>query len=176
MDRPMEHRMTILAPLDGSSFSEAILGTVARLAQPLGARVELLLVADPALVAGQTRLPAQVLVGAAAGNGVSTAEPLRRVLTAPAGTRTVPDAGQLESALAGYLAFCAEQLPGVETSLTVDVADDPAGVIIARARQTHADLIAMATHGRSGVLHLLAGSVCERVIRSGVAPVVVLRP
>lgn len=32
MDRPMEHRMTILVPLDGSSFSETILGTVARLA------------------------------------------------------------------------------------------------------------------------------------------------
>jgi len=34
----------------------------------------------------------------------------------------------------------------------------------------------MATHGRTGISHLLAGSVCESVIRSGVAPVLVLRP
>ena len=81
-----------------------------------------------------------------------------------------------EIALRTYLARCAATLPGIETTLTVDFADDPAGVIIERARQVHADLIAMATHGRSGVLHLLAGSVCERVIRSSVAPVIVLRP
>jgi nucleotide-binding universal stress UspA family protein len=37
-------------------------------------------------------------------------------------------------------------------------------------------LIAMATHGRSGAGHLFAGSVCEKVIRSGAAPVVVVRP
>jgi nucleotide-binding universal stress UspA family protein len=49
-------------------------------------------------------------------------------------------------------------------------------VIIDRARQEHVDLIAMATHGRTGLMRALAGSVCERVIRSGVAPVVVLRP
>ncbi|HET8648273.1 MAG TPA: universal stress protein, partial [Vicinamibacteria bacterium] len=45
-----------------------------------------------------------------------------------------------------------------------------------RARRTHPDLIAMATHGHGGARHLLAGSVCERVIRSGVAPVLVVRP
>jgi len=175
MDRPMEHRMRILVPLDGSSFSEAILGTVARLAQPLGARVELLLVADPALMPARLRPGAHVMVGAGSGNG-GAAGPLRRALSAPAGTIVLPDPGQLETALEDYLAFCAEQLPGVETSLTVDVADDPAGVIVARARQTHADLIAMATHGRGGAQRLLVGSVCKRVIRSGVAPVVVLRP
>ena len=33
MERPMEHRPTILVPLDGSSFGEAILGTVQALAR-----------------------------------------------------------------------------------------------------------------------------------------------
>jgi nucleotide-binding universal stress UspA family protein len=34
----------------------------------------------------------------------------------------------------------------------------------------------MATHARSGLAHLIVGSVAERVIRSGVAPVLVVRP
>ena len=38
-----------------------------------------------------------------------------------------------------------------------------------------ADLVIMATNGRTGVSHLLAGSVAERVIRRGPCPVLVLR-
>jgi nucleotide-binding universal stress UspA family protein len=38
-----------------------------------------------------------------------------------------------------------------------------------------ADLIVMATHGRSGVPHLLFGSVAERVIRTASCPVLVMR-
>jgi hypothetical protein len=37
-------------------------------------------------------------------------------------------------------------------------------------------MIAMDTRGRTGLSHLLAGSVCEQVVRGGVAPVMVLRP
>ncbi|MCI0435395.1 MAG: universal stress protein, partial [Gemmatimonadetes bacterium] len=83
---------------------------------------------------------------------------------------------RMEAELTAYLQRCASELTGIKTAIAVDIADDPAPAIIDRARMGHADLIAMATHGRSGFSHLLAGSVCERVIRSGVAPVVVLRP
>ena len=44
------------------------------------------------------------------------------------------------------------------------------------AKQVKADLIVMATHGRTGVTHLLLGSVAERVVRTAPCPVLTLRP
>ena len=44
------------------------------------------------------------------------------------------------------------------------------------ARQTKADLIVMATHGRTGLSHLLLGSVAERVVRAATCPVLTLHP
>jgi universal stress protein A len=48
--------------------------------------------------------------------------------------------------------------------------------IVDTAKQIKADLIAMATHGRTGVSHLLLGSVAERVVRTAPCPVLTLRP
>lgn len=53
---------------------------------------------------------------------------------------------------------------------------DPAIEIIDFANRGHFDLIVMATHGRSGLCETLQGSVTAEVIRSGVAPVLVVRP
>jgi nucleotide-binding universal stress UspA family protein len=39
----------------------------------------------------------------------------------------------------------------------------------------HADLIVMGTHGRTGLRHLVAGSVAERVVRSSKVPVLTIR-
>jgi nucleotide-binding universal stress UspA family protein len=83
---------------------------------------------------------------------------------------------QVTAWLQDYLRGCAAELGGAETACVVDEAEDPAGVIVTLARQQHADLIAIATHGRTGRLGRLAGRATARVIRSGVAPVVVLRP
>jgi nucleotide-binding universal stress UspA family protein len=44
------------------------------------------------------------------------------------------------------------------------------------AKQTKADLIVMATHGRTGLSHLLLGSVAERVVRAATCPVLTLHP
>ena len=46
--------------------------------------------------------------------------------------------------------------------------------IVAAARATAADLIVMGTHGRSGVSHLLIGSVAEKVVRKAECPVLVV--
>ena len=46
--------------------------------------------------------------------------------------------------------------------------------IVATAKSFKADLIIMATHGRTGVTHLLLGSVAERVVRSASCPVLTL--
>jgi nucleotide-binding universal stress UspA family protein len=48
--------------------------------------------------------------------------------------------------------------------------------IVETAKQIKADLIAMATHGRTGMSHLLLGSVAERVVRTAPCPVLTLRP
>ncbi len=43
-------------------------------------------------------------------------------------------------------------------------------------RAGHADLITLATHGRSGVMRLLMGSVTEEVMRRSTVPLLIVRP
>src|SRR5688572_19526592 len=47
--------------------------------------------------------------------------------------------------------------------------------IIALAREIPADLIVISTHGRSGIKHVLLGSVAEDVVRRAPCPVLVVR-
>ena len=51
----------------------------------------------------------------------------------------------------------------------------PAKTIVDTAKQHQCDLIVMGTHGRHGMAHLLLGSVAERVVRTAVCPVLVVR-
>jgi nucleotide-binding universal stress UspA family protein len=53
---------------------------------------------------------------------------------------------------------------------------DPAREIVDLAKRGRYDVIVMATHGRSGLRRTLQGSVTAEVVRSGVAPVLVVRP
>ena len=48
--------------------------------------------------------------------------------------------------------------------------------IIGRAKQIQADMIVIATHGRSGLPHMLLGSVVEKVVRAASCPVPTIRP
>ena len=43
--------------------------------------------------------------------------------------------------------------------------------IVETAKKINADLIIIGTHGRTGLSHMLLGSVAERVVRSSVVPV-----
>jgi len=52
---------------------------------------------------------------------------------------------------------------------------EPAGAILDAAEAIEADLIAMTTHGRSGVRRWLLGSVAERVLRASPLPVLLVR-
>ncbi|HEX7481280.1 MAG TPA: universal stress protein [Polyangiales bacterium] len=47
----------------------------------------------------------------------------------------------------------------------------PAGGIVEFAKELAADLVIMGTHGRTGLAHLMLGSVAERVVRSASCPV-----
>ena len=56
------------------------------------------------------------------------------------------------------------------------VGPDPALRIVTYAKDTHADLIVIGTHGRTGVSRFLMGSVAEHVVRAAPCPVLVVRP
>jgi nucleotide-binding universal stress UspA family protein len=51
----------------------------------------------------------------------------------------------------------------------------PASEILRAAAKEKADLIVMGTHGRSGLGHLLVGSVAEKVVRMAKCPVMTVR-
>ncbi|WP_227255064.1 universal stress protein [Frigoriglobus tundricola] len=52
----------------------------------------------------------------------------------------------------------------------------PADEIIAAARDLHADLVCIGTHGRGGLARVLLGSVAEHVVRQAPCPVLTVRP
>jgi len=47
--------------------------------------------------------------------------------------------------------------------------------IIRHAKEIHADLIVMGTHGRGAIAHMLIGSVAEKVVRKAPCPVLTVR-
>ena len=67
----------------------------------------------------------------------------------------------------------AEQASFRSTELVVP--GPPARTIVDYAKANDIDLIVMGTHGRSGVKHLLLGSVSERVVRTAACPVLTVR-
>ncbi len=52
----------------------------------------------------------------------------------------------------------------------------PSQEILAEAEERGVDLIVMATHGHSGVEHMLFGSTAERIVRKSRCPVLTIRP
>jgi nucleotide-binding universal stress UspA family protein len=72
--------------------------------------------------------------------------------------------------------FTAHVSPEVSLVVTVEEAYDVAQAIVDHADATHADLIVLGTHGRSGVRRLLLGSVAEQVMRRAPVPTFVVPP
>ncbi|MDD5397622.1 MAG: universal stress protein [Dehalococcoidia bacterium] len=56
------------------------------------------------------------------------------------------------------------------------VSGDPAGKIIEVAREEKADLIAMSTHGRSGIARWVLGSVADKILHESRIPMWLVRP
>ena len=48
--------------------------------------------------------------------------------------------------------------------------------IIRYAKELEIDLIVLGTHGRTGLAHVLLGSVAERVVRKSPCPVLTVHP
>ncbi len=51
----------------------------------------------------------------------------------------------------------------------------PHSTILASVKESACDLLVMGTHGRTGISHLLLGSVAEKVVRHATCPVLVVR-
>jgi nucleotide-binding universal stress UspA family protein len=142
----------IIVPLDGSKLAEQIVPYAARLAAALGASLELLHVIDPSTIG----------------------EP-------PDHDRHAPNVDQLldqrKEWAQTYLRDIAMHLDTDGTRVEIRVAvGSPERVIAGAARPEGQDLVAMATHGRLGLPRLVLGSVAEKVLHHGNAPLLLCRP
>lgn len=59
---------------------------------------------------------------------------------------------------------------------SVQLGTDVPEAIIRYAKNNAIDLVVMATHGRTGLTHMLMGSVAEKIVRAAPCPVLTLRP
>ena len=137
-----------LVPLDGSSVAETIIPFILDIAGPLDMEVVLLRVVEP--------IPPMVIEGS------------RHI--------EVEDVEARRTDAEEYLAPIAVQLQnkGVRVESRVR-RGNPAEEIVAAARKSGADLIAMSTHGRGGLGRLVFGSVAQAVLRHVDMPMFLMR-
>lgn len=137
----------ILCPVDFSDTSNHAVRYAAELAVPLGAELHLLHV---------YQLPMYTMPDGA-------------LLAGPETAQRVMETSQ-ES-----LGKLAEELPGELTVNTHLCEGVPHAEVNRLVKELGADLVVMGTHGRTGLGHLLLGSVAERVVRTAVVPVLTVR-
>lgn len=143
----------ILIPLDGSTLAEQILEQAHTLGDYTEADYTLLHIVETS-ASGQFSFPS-------VGQDVYT-EHVR--------------AQQME--MRSYLEQVAERLRAKNCTVEtyVRVAKHVASAILEVAQEHKADLIAIATHGRSGLSRLLIGSVADKIVRASTLPVCIYRP
>ena len=163
---------TVVVPIDGSLLSQQIIAEVCKLLDPHSARVVLVRVAEP--VEGVFGSPPRP---------VSTAWPTPLYDSRSSAKWAGHPIFDLQveaserAALAAELSETRAALEQAGFSVQVEVRfGEPADEIIACARDNDADFIAMATHGRTGLVHLVVGSVTALVIRRSPVPVLVMHP
>ncbi|MBK9712616.1 MAG: universal stress protein [Kouleothrix sp.] len=154
---------TILVPLDGSALAEEVLPYVRMLAPVLGAEIRLLHVVSE----------------------IDTHNPLAYDITTLYSMGDVIAAQQeryqqswqtMRQHAEGYLASQAMRLKEDGLDVAIDVRfGSPAEVIVEVAEKKHVALVTMATHGYSGLRRWALGSVTDRVVQAGPAPVFVVR-
>lgn len=138
--------MKILIPLDGSKFAEEVLESAAELATNSKAEVHLVRVVREAEIRASQ----------------AAAEPIQPALGYGLWGAATPDTG------GEYLDDVASRFFPQGSRRTVLVGEDPAREILHYAVEEGVDLIAMATHGRTGLARVVMGSVADKMLRSGV--------
>ncbi|MGA9115856.1 MAG: universal stress protein [Bacteroidota bacterium] len=140
----------ILVPIDFSVHSKYALQYAVPMAEQLGATLHLLYVVEPTVYPADLGFGQVVLPGVEEelrGKGV---EELEALIEREIGTRVQADAA-------------------VRTG-------KPHQEILHEAEEKGMHLIVMATHGHTGVEHMLFGSTAERVVRNARCPVMTVRP
>ena len=138
----------VLIPLDGSMFAEKVLPFARILAGALKLPIELLEVVDISVVTAHI-----------------AADKARYIETIIAAA---------EQSSREYLDACSTSLSGFQVSCRVE-RGRPADVIIDQGAADEGTLIAMATHGRSGINRWMLGSVAEKVLRGTKNPLLLVR-
>lgn len=152
----MSFTQKILIATDLSQASMLAVDAGAVLARQFASDVELLYVYDPTLLSPLYALPGPI------GGLVDVKD-------------KVPD---FEAGMQRELQTVArERLAGIQGKVGMSVVQHkaPAEAICQHARDVGADLIVLGTHGRTGLSHMLIGSVAERVVRHAPVPVLTLR-
>jgi len=135
----------ILVPTDGSIAAETVLDPAAQFAQLFDAKVLVLHAEAPVVIPGYGEMGIPPILPPTP----SDKDPI----TEPAAER-----------LRGFgLAVCRRTVAG-----------DSAGVILDQSHSDGVDLVAMATHGRSGFSRWILGSVAERVLRHAGVPLLLV--
>lgn len=67
------------------------------------------------------------------------------------------------------------EITDIKNTKTIIKTGKPFVEIVETAKEENVDLIIIATHGRSGVEHILFGSTAEKVVRKAPCPVLTLR-
>lgn len=144
---------TVFVPLDGSALAEKVLPHVIALAKKINVEVQLVRI--------YSLPPDTYLVGD--GVYMQTLGQQRETIQKEAET---------------YLEGKVEELraEGLDQVISTAIGGDPAGEIIDLAQSTPNNLIAMSSHGRSGIAQWVIGSVAEKVIHHSRDPVLVIRP
>lgn len=140
----------VLFPTDFSDASKAALPAAVRIAEVHGAKLE---VFHAVVWRGALMPPATSF-----SDGFADLEEVVRGIA----TQKLRDMAEGES-------------PGVEVVWNQGYATSAPPAILARASETDADLIVMATHGRRGFRRLVLGSVTAEVVRHSPCPVMTVR-
>ena len=141
----------ILAPLDGSPLAEQVLEPLLRLGTLVDAEYRLVRVVEPVY----------------SPNADTWFTPPRPEVDYLAERRAREYLDQVRQRL---------QYQATRVDTYIDTHSQPAEVILEEARRYQPDLIALATHGRSGLVRQVLGSVADKVLRGGTVPVFVHRP
>ena len=141
----------VLIPLDGSKLGEAAIPRVEALAKSLDIELVLLHVSEPVIIADVPGLAS---------------------ITIP---RSKEEASRMASA-SDYLNNCETTLREEGLSVSIELrSGSAADQIIAYAEAEGIDLIAMSTHGRSGIGRWVFGSVADKVLHAGNTPLLLVR-
>jgi nucleotide-binding universal stress UspA family protein len=148
----------LLLPLDGSPFSEAPIPFVEELTKGTGTEIILTVVSEPPLVPSYGDRPIN-----------PTWEKYRDTLWAEMQQQASEYIGKIKTRLE-------KQRVKVKSQVIPGELGKVAESIMKSAQKENVDLIAMATHGRTGVSRWVYGGITNRIVEQSLQPVLLIRP